>query len=158
LERLLGRSRSAILRLSEFERGNGRGLYRRALAEGWEGLIAKKADSLYKSGKRTPDWRKVKILHEQEFVIGGWTEPRHTRAYFGAFLLGVYENRGAPLVYAGHTGTGFNEKELARLMKALEPLETADCPFRPQPRTNERAHWTQPELVAQVKFTEWTAD
>ena len=67
-------------------------------SSGWEGLIAKHADSLYKSGKRTPDWRKLKIVHEQEFVIGGWTEPRQTRTYFGALLLGVYERDRARAV------------------------------------------------------------
>jgi bifunctional non-homologous end joining protein LigD len=176
LERLFGRrlgraGRPSVLRISESVRGDGRSLYRRALDGGWEGLVAKHADSRYKSGKRTPDWRKLKIVHEQEFVIGGWTEPRHTRAYFGALLLGVHEEaaRGGredrtesaagPLVYVGHTGTGFNEAELTRVMKQLRPLETARCPFRERPRkTNERPHWVQPRLVAQIKFTEWTAD
>src|SRR5262249_53996660 len=108
------------------------------------------------SGKRTPDWRKLKIVQEQEFVVGGWTDPRHTRTYFGALLLGVYD--GDRLVYAGHTGTGFNEKELARVAKLLKALETPECPFTPRPKTNERPHWVKPELVAQIKFTEWTAD
>ena len=72
-------------------RGDGRALYKRALASGWEGLIAKRADSRYRSGKRTPDWRKLKILREQEFVIGGWTEPRQSRTHFGSLILGVYE-------------------------------------------------------------------
>lgn len=158
------RSAGSILRLSETARGDGRGLYERALAGGWEGLIAKYQGSPYQSGRRTPDWRKLKIVHEQEFVIGGWTEPRHTRSYFGALLLGVHEPRAvrqkAPrkLTYVGHTGTGFNERELARLMKLLRPLETADCPFEPRPRTNERPHWVEPRLVAQIKFTEWTSD
>jgi len=142
LERLFSETGSPLLRISEMVRGDGRDLYRRALAEGWEGLIAKHAASLYKSGKRTPDWRKLKIVHEQEFVIGGWTEPRQTRSYFGALLLGVYEATPGtsdearatshprpamnhrPLVYTGHTGTGFNERELARVMKLLKPLET----------------------------------
>ena len=165
LERIFGNTGSPLLRISEMVRGNGGDLYRRALAEGWEGLIAKHAASLYKSGKRTPDWRKLKIVHEQEFVIGGWTEPRQTRSYFGALLLGVYEashQRRATshqrLRYAGHTGTGFNERELARVMKLLKPLETKECPFEPRPKTNERAHWVKPKLVAQIKFTEWTAD
>ena len=171
LERIFGRARSPILRISESVRGDGRALYKRALESGWEGLIAKHADSRYKSGKRTPDWRKLKIVHEQEFVIGGWTEPRQTRSYFGALLLGVYEKdqrrgrggRGGPnqvsgLVYVGHTGTGFNEAELARLMKLLKRLETSECPFRVRPKTNEAPHWVQPRLVAQIKFTEWTAD
>jgi len=95
-------------------------------------------------------------VHQQEFVIGGWTEPRQTRAYFGALLLGVYD--GADLVYAGHTGTGFNEKELARVMTLLKPLETPASPFKAKLKTNERPHWVRPDLVAQIKFTEWTAD
>ena len=156
LERVFGRTGSPLLRMSSVVRGDARALYKEALARGWEGLIAKHADSLYKSGKRTPDWRKMKIVHEQEFVIGGWTEPRQTRTYFGALLLGVYE-QGA-LVYVGHTGTGFNEKELARVMKLLQPRETKTSPFATTPKTNERPHWVRPELVAQIKFTEWTAD
>jgi bifunctional non-homologous end joining protein LigD len=156
LERLFARNKHAILRVSEMVRGDGRALYERAIAQGWEGLIAKRADSLYKSGKRTPDWCKVKITREQEFVVGGWTEPRQTRTYFGALLLGVYDTRG--LVYVGHTGTGFNERELARVMKLLRALETSTCPFTERPRTNERPHWVEPKLVAQIRFTEWTAD
>ncbi len=156
LERVFGGQESPILRISEQVRGDGRALHARAMSSGWEGLIAKHVDSRYKSGKRTPDWRKLKIVQEQEFVVVGWTEPRQTRAYFGALLLGVYG--GDALVYAGHTGTGFNDKELARVMKLLKPRETRECPLREQPRTNEKPHWVRPELVAQVKFTEWTAD
>jgi bifunctional non-homologous end joining protein LigD len=156
LEKVFAKTGSPMLRISDQVRGDGRALWARAMAHGWEGLIAKHAASLYKSGKRSPDWRKLKLVHEQEFVIGGWTEPRQTRAYFGALLLGVYD--GAGLVYAGHTGTGFNEKELARVMKLLKPLETPASPFAVKPKTNERPHWVRPELVAQIKFTEWTAD
>ncbi len=208
LERIFGHTQSPLLRLSEMIRGDGRALYQRALDHGWEGLIAKDAASLYKSGRRSPDWRKLKIVHEQEFVVGGWTEPRESRAYFGALLLGVYagesresnesreshesresreshESRGShespgsresnesresyesresqipnpkSLVYVGHTGTGFNESELARVMTRLKRIETTKCPFQPQPKTNERPHWVKPSLVAQIKFTEWTAD
>ena len=156
LERIFVRTESTLLRLSPQVQGDGRALYKEALARGWEGLIAKHADSLYKPGKRTPDWRKVKIHQEQEFVVGGWTEPRQSRSYFGALLLGVYE--GKDLVYAGHSGTGFNEKELARVMKLLKSLEQKECPFKDRPKTNERPHWVRPQLVAQVRFTEWTAD
>jgi bifunctional non-homologous end joining protein LigD len=156
LERVFGRTRSPLLRISEQIRGDGRALYEQALKRGWEGLIAKHAESLYSSGKRTPDWHKLKIVREQEFVIGGWTEPRQTRTYFGALLLGVYD--GADLIYVGHTGTGFNETELARLKKVLQTLETTECPFKDRPKTNERPHWVRPELVAEIKFTEWTAD
>ena len=76
LERLFGEDDSPILRISEIAHGDGRALHKRALADGWEGLIAKRADSIYQAGKRTPDWRKLKIVHEQEFVVVGWTEPR----------------------------------------------------------------------------------
>jgi len=160
LERIFGRTSSPVLRMSEMVRADGRALYKRALEHGWEGLIAKEADSPYKSGKRTSYWRKLKITHEQEFVVGGWTEPRQTRTHFGALLLGVYAEApsGSSLVYVGHTGTGFNERELTRLMKLLKPLETKACPFRERPRTNEKPHWVRPKLVAQVKFTEWTSD
>ena len=158
LERVFARTGSPLLRLSEIVRGDGRALYQRALASGWEGLIAKRADSRYASGKRTPDWRKLKIVQEQEFLIGGWTEPRHTRTYFGALLLGVHDSALSALTYVGHVGTGFDERELARLMALLTPLETKECPFRERPPSNERPHWVQPKLVAQVKFTEWTAD
>ena len=99
------RTASGILRISEMMPGDGRALYKRALASGWEGLIAKRANSTYQSGKRTPDWRKLKIVHEQEFVIGGWTEPRHTRSYFGALLLGVYERRAARSAVSSAVGS-----------------------------------------------------
>jgi len=145
-----------ILRLSRMVRGDGRKLFEEANRQHWEGLIAKHASSVYKSGKRSPDWHKIKIHHEQEFVVGGWTEPRQTRSYFGALLVGVFENK--KLIYVGHTGTGFDERELARVMPILKRLETRECPFADVPKTNERPHWIRPELVAQVRFTEWTAD
>ena len=156
LEKLFARTGSPLLRISDQVRGDGRALYAQAMAQGWEGLIAKHVASLYKSGKRSPEWRKLKIVHEQEFVIGGWTEPRNARAYFGALLLGVYD--GGALVYTGHTGTGFNEKELARVMTLLKPLETEASPFTAKLKANDRPHWVRPELVAQIKFTEWTND
>lgn len=152
----LTRAKAGVLRLSEQVRGDGRALYKRALQSGWEGLIAKHVESRYRSGKRTPEWRKLKILHEQEFVIGGWTNPRNARAYFGALLLGVYE--GDALVYVGHVGTGFDERELARVMTLLQRREARACPFADRPQTNDRPHWVTPDLVAQIKFTEWTAD
>ncbi len=147
---------SGTIRLSEQVVGDGRRLYSQALARGWEGLIAKRADSRYKSGARTPDWRKLKIVQVQEFVIGGWTEPRNARSNFGALLLGVYDGRR--LEYVGHSGTGFTEAELDRVMARLRPLESRRCPFAAIPPSNERPHWVEPKLVAQVKFTEWTTD
>jgi bifunctional non-homologous end joining protein LigD len=144
------------IRLSEQVAGDARAMYARAKDEGWEGLIAKEAGSYYEPGRRTPAWRKIKLLHEQEFVVGGWTEPRQTRTHFGALLLGVYEN--GVLKHAGHTGTGFDQKELARVSKLLKARETKQSPFSEPIKTNEPAHWVRPDLVAQVRFTEWTSD
>ncbi len=147
---------SPILRRSDVVHDDARALYRQALERGWEGLIAKDSQSVYHTGKRTRDWRKLKLVKEQEFVVGGWTEARTTGRPFGALLVGYYDE-GA-LQYAGHTGSGFNQRELERVIRLLKPLETSAPPFSTRPRTNERAHWTKPSLVAQLKFTKWTDD
>ncbi|HWQ00393.1 MAG TPA: DNA ligase D [Vicinamibacterales bacterium] len=156
LERLLGRSRTGTLRLAEQARDDGRSLRDRALAHGWEGLIAKEAQAPYWSGRRSPAWRKIKLQRRQEFVVGGWTEPRGSRRHLGALLLGVYEN--GRLRYVGHMGTGFDERELARLHELLVAREIDRSPFATPVRANERAHWVRPELVVEAKFAEWTAD
>jgi bifunctional non-homologous end joining protein LigD len=145
-----------IIRLSEQVKDDATELHARAVKEKWEGLIAKDAASTYQPGRRSPAWRKIKLQQEQEFVIGGWTEPRQTRQYFGALLLGVNEDGG--LKYAGHTGTGFDQKELARVWKLLKARESKTSPFSEKIKTNETEHWVRPELVAQIRFTEWTAD
>ena len=144
------------IRISEQVAKDGRALHARALAEHWEGLIAKDASSTYQVGRRSPAWRKIKVVHEQEFVIGGWTAPRQTRQYFGALLLGVYES--GHLKYVGHTGTGFDQKELARVWSLLKAREGSKSPFSTPVKSNEPAHWVRPDLIAQVKFTEWTDD
>jgi len=145
------------IRLSEQVAGDGRALYERAQQEGWEGLIAKDSTSTYQPGRRTPAWLKIKLLKDEEFVVGGWTEPRQTRQHFGALLLGMYDEHGA-LHYVGHTGTGFSEKELARLAKLLKAIATKTSPFAAPIASNETPHWVRPDLVAQVRFTEWTSD
>ncbi|HYT68307.1 MAG TPA: non-homologous end-joining DNA ligase [Vicinamibacterales bacterium] len=145
-----------VIRLSEQVAGDATALHARAAKEGWEGLIAKDAASTYEPGRRSPAWRKIKLVKEQEFVVGGWTEPRQTRQYFGALLLGVQE--AGRLKYVGHTGTGFDQKELARVGKLLKAREIPSSPFSERIKTNEPAHWARPDLVAQVRFTEWTAD
>jgi bifunctional non-homologous end joining protein LigD len=156
LEKYLERHLSDTLRISEQAAGDGRPLDKRAHREGWEGLIVKDASSVYQSGRRSPAWRKYKLQNQEEFVVGGWTEPRNSRLRFGALLLGQYE--GSRLVYVGHTGTGFDQKELDRVWKLLKPLEVRQSPFSEPFKTNEPPHWARPELVAQVRFTEWTAD
>ena len=160
LEKLLKPVISDTLRLSEQVAGDARALDERAHKEGWEGLIAKEARAPYHSGRRSPSWRKIKLVQQQEFVIGGWTTPRQTRQYFGALLLGVHDSKkkDGSLTYVGHTGTGFDQAELQRVWKLLKARETSESPFSERIKSNEPAHWVRPDLVAQVRFTEWTND
>lgn len=157
LEQLFTRRTTPGIRLSEQVIGDGRALHARATANGWEGLLAKRLAAPYHSGRRTPDWRKLKLVRHQTCVIGGWTNPRGTRPFFGALLLGVYDSAGR-LEYVGHTGAGFTDAELGRVWKKLHAIHSRACPFARQPRTNEKPHWVKPQFVAEVKFTEWTAD
>lgn len=123
---------------------------------GFEGVIAKHLDSRYESGRRSKSWRKVKHQRRQEFVVGGWVPGQGGRANrIGALLLGVYDADGA-LRYAGKVGTGFSEAELERLAAVLLPRPSDTSPFagRDLPRD---ARFVNPELVVEVRFTEWTA-
>jgi bifunctional non-homologous end joining protein LigD len=153
--RLAG-STTATIRIGDQVAGDGHDLERRARDAGWEGLIVKEAASVYESGRRSMAWRKLKLTKQQEFVIGGWSDPRHSRAHFGALLLGVHEN--GRLIYVGHTGSGFTGAELSRVAKLLAARAIDTCPFAGRPPSNERPHWVRPDLVAEVKFTEWTMD
>jgi bifunctional non-homologous end joining protein LigD len=148
--------RTDTLRISDVG-DDGAAMLRNARRNDWEGIIAKQADALYKPGERTRSWLKLKIERRQEFVVGGWTEPRRSREHFGALLLGYYDQNGT-LVYAGHTGTGFTRDTLSELSRRLKRIERKTSPFEPAPRTNEPAHWVKPELVVEIKFTEWTGD
>jgi bifunctional non-homologous end joining protein LigD len=148
---------SSMIRLSDLVTDDGRRLLTQAEEEGWEGLIAKDGQSPYLSGKRTTAWRKIKLQRSQEFVIGGYTEPRRSRQHFGSLLLGYFDDRGA-LRYAGNVGTGFDQKELDRVAAQLAAKSTAKSPFADRVRTAEPSHWVRPELVTEVRFTEWTSD
>jgi bifunctional non-homologous end joining protein LigD len=128
----------------------------RVRRDGWEGVIAKRTDSPYQPGVRSKAWLKLKVEHRQEFVVGGWTEPRNTREYIGALLLGYFD--GDRFKYVGHTGGGFTRAGLKTMHQRLSRLERKTPPFEHPPRTNERAHWVRPEVVVEVKFNEWTAD
>ncbi|HEY1368939.1 MAG TPA: non-homologous end-joining DNA ligase [Gaiellaceae bacterium] len=143
------------LQTSEAWQGESERRFAEACRSGWEGLIAKRADAPYVRG-RSRDWLKLKCVLEQEFVIGGYTDPAGSRTDFGALLVGYYE--GDRLRYAGKVGTGYRAATLAELGARLRKLETRESPFadaRPIPRGT---HWTRPELVAQIGFAEWTAD
>ena len=132
----------------------GEELFREACAKGWEGLIAKRADSPYVHS-RSGDWLKLKCSFEQELVIGGFTPPQGSREHFGALLVGYHE-RGE-LRFAGKVGTGFSARTLADLGARLEALETADSPFAGDGLPRE-ARWVEPRLVGQFAFGEWTRD
>ncbi|HWA53597.1 MAG TPA: non-homologous end-joining DNA ligase [Solirubrobacterales bacterium] len=142
------------IRYTTHRNEHGEQYYREACAKGWEGLIAKRADSPYAS-RRSGDWLKFKCSREQELVIGGFTPPQGSRQRFGALLVGYYE--GNDLRYAGKVGTGFTERVLADLGARLERLRTDRSPFSDGGLPRE-ARWVRPELVGQFGFSEWTGD
>ena len=136
---------------------NGTRMLERARRGGWEGVIAKRSAARYVPGARSRDWLKLKLQHRAEFVIGGYTEPRRTRPYLGAILLGYFDDEDG-LRYVGHTGGGFNRESLREMYEQLHRIEQPESPFTNTPRTNERAHWVKPRVVVEVKFAEWTSD
>ena len=142
--------------LSDHIEEHGVAFFNLVSQRGLEGIIAKDARSPYQEGQRSAYWLKVKTHLRQEAVIGGFTQPRGGRKNFGALLLGVYE--GDELIYIGHTGSGFNERDLAEIRSKLEPLIQKNCPFKNRPVANAPVRWVQPELVCEVTFSEWTAD
>jgi bifunctional non-homologous end joining protein LigD len=142
--------------MSEVLRGKGSAMVERAAKAGWEGVIAKEASSAYEPGQRSRSWLKLKVEYRQEFVVGGYTEPRNSRQHIGALLLGYYEK--GKLIYAGHTGGGFTRSGLSEMYKRLSPLVRKSSPFATTPKTNERAHWVTPKIIVEVKFSEWTSD
>jgi len=144
------------LRFTEHTDTDGEVYYRQACASGWEGVIAKRADAPYRAG-RSRDWLKFKCEAGQEFVIGGFTDPRGTRTGFGALLLGYYDP-GHVLVYAGKVGTGFTRQTLDRLHARLAGLEQDQPSFDRGRLPRSGVHWVQPLLVAEVGFSEWTTD
>jgi len=145
---------NGALRFTVHRRRDGEQLFREACQHGWEGLIAKRADAAYVHG-RSREWLKFKCSAEQELVIGGYTAPRGARSDLGALLLGHYE-RGR-LRYAGKVGTGFTRETLRDLASRLDPLRQGRSPFSDEVR-EPTATWVQPQLVAQVAFSEWTRD
>jgi bifunctional non-homologous end joining protein LigD len=152
----VGKRTSTYLRVTESVEDDGKKMLEKARRQGWEGIIAKRMDSRYEPGKRTPAWLKLKIEFREEFVVGGYTEPRNSREYIGALLLGYFD--GDRFIYVGHTGGGFTRQSLNDMYKRLKPLERKTSPFEETPKTNEKVHWVKPAVVVEVKFNEWTAD
>jgi bifunctional non-homologous end joining protein LigD len=142
------------LRFTTHRDTEGEDYFRNACRKGWEGVIAKNGDSVYVS-RRTRDWLKFKCKKEQEFIVGGYTEPHGSRVGFGALVLGYYG--GGRLVYAGKVGTGFDRARLQRLGEKLAGLTMPISPFDGR-LPLKGVHWVRPKLVAQIAFTEWTRD
>jgi bifunctional non-homologous end joining protein LigD len=142
------------LRWTPHRNRDGEALFKDACRKGWEGVIAKRADSPY-SSSRSKDWQKFKCEAGQELVIGGFTAPRGSRTEFGALLLGHYD--GMSLRYAGKVGTGFDTETLQSIGAQLRELTISNSPFADPSSIKERSvSWVKPEMVAQVGFTEWT--
>ena len=154
------RTRKALnsIRYSEHWIGQGDELYQESCRKGLEGIISKKANQPYRSG-RSRDWLKVKCSKSQEFVIGGFTEPAGSRSGLGALLVGVHDEQGN-LRYGGRVGTGFTQQSLKELRSRLNSLERKSPPFINPPKGAESrgVHWVEPKLVGAVAFAEWTTD
>jgi bifunctional non-homologous end joining protein LigD len=153
--------RQKVVQVSEpFD--DGEALYRAAVEQRFEGIVAKRARSPYQPGRRSRDWLKIKTHGNEEFVIGGYTKGEGRRANsFGSLLLGEYDD-DRTLRYVGNVGTGFSEREIERLLRLLRPLETATPPFDPVPKPPRvrkgDIRWVEPRLVAQIEFVERTHD
>ena len=159
LEQLVDTSRGGIALSPQFDDG---GLLLQAAAEqGLEGVVAKRLDSRYQPGRRSPDWRKVKVKGRQEVVVAGYTKGQGRRSQgFGALVVGVHEAGG--LRWAGNVGTGFSDAEIKRLRDLMRPLERAESPFADVPKMprvrRSDVVWLEPRLVAEVEFVEWTRE
>jgi bifunctional non-homologous end joining protein LigD len=163
------KSADGVIRYSASLEGPVIKLLKQAKKLGLEGLIGKRNDSVYEAGRRSGAWIKLKLHHEQEMVIGGYTGPEGSRSHFGALLVGFYE--GLSLRFAGKVGTGFNDALLKELYSRLQKIGQGNCPFTNLPEEKsgrygggmtaaemKRCHWVKPKLVGEVKFSEWTRD
>lgn len=157
-ELLKGAAKDTRIRFSDHVIGHAEKFFQRACSTGLEGIISKRKQSPYRTG-RVRDWLKIKCHASQEFVLGGFTEPSGARIGFGALLLGVHNDRGE-LIYTGKVGTGFNSRLLAELRARLEKIEQPKAPFVNPPRLPRRegVHWIDPRYAAEIEFTGWTRD
>jgi bifunctional non-homologous end joining protein LigD len=144
------------VRYSEHQLEKGKQLYSAAVEKGLEGIVGKEIESPY-TGNRTSSWLKFKIVNELDAVVVGWTAPRRTRQYFGALVLALYDDK-KELQFIGSAGTGFDQKTQKSLLAQLEKLKVAHSPLRVPPKLREHVDWVRPEMVAQIKFANWTED
>jgi bifunctional non-homologous end joining protein LigD len=143
-----------VIQFSDHYAEKGLDLFEAAKRRGLEGIVAKKRGSAYEE-KRSTNWLKIKITQRQECVIGGYTDPEGSREYFGALVLGLYDPRGR-LIHVGQAGTGFDQKTLKEIFAGLQPLKTKQNPFYGEIGGLRKVHFVRPELVAEIKFAEWT--
>ena len=153
LERMLHANER--FRYSDHQLEHGKELFALAKESGLEGIVAKRADSVYVSD-RSANWAKLKVTQTLDAVIGGWTEARTETIPFGSLLLGLYQ--GKKLQFIGHVGSGFDAKRHAELRARLKELMVSACPFEGVPETNEKPTWVKPVVVARVKFSGWTQE
>jgi bifunctional non-homologous end joining protein LigD len=142
------------VRYSDHYENQGKALFEMARAKGLEGILAKKRDSIYQE-RRSTDWLKIKIRHQLEAVIGGYTEPEGSRAHFGSIVLGLYDKQGR-LIHVGQAGSGFDQKSLEDIWQMLKKRETKKNPFYGEVEALRKVYWVKPELVAQIEYAEWT--
>ena len=145
---------SALVRYSDHHLEHGVALYEAARQQGLEGIVAKRRNSCYEQ-KRSREWLKMKITRRQECVIGGYTDPRGGREHFGSIILGLYDEKGR-LLHVGQAGSGFTEKTHEDMWRRLQKLKVDKNPFANKVESTRGTHWVKPELVAEIKFSEWT--
>ncbi len=142
------------LRYSDHYEAQGVALFEIARQKKLEGILAKRSASCYEE-RRSRDWLKIKIRHQMECVVGGYTQPEGTRAHFGSLVLGLYDKERR-LIHVGQVGSGFDQKLLGELIKELKRRETKKNPFYGDVEALRKVTWVKPELVAQVEYAEWT--
>ena len=143
-----------VVQFSDHYAEKGLDLFDAAKQRGLEGILAKKRKSIYEE-QRSRDWLKIKITQRQECVIGGYTDPEGSREYFGALVLGLYDLKGR-LIHVGQVGTGFDHKTLKEIFARLQPLKTKQNPFYGEIGGLRKVQFVRPEVVAEIKFAEWT--
>ena len=142
------------VRYSDHHIGQGTALYKAAATKQLEGIVAKRRRSCYME-KRSREWLKMKITQQQECVIGGYTDPRGSRGHFGSVILGLYDHQGQ-LIHVGQAGSGFTEASHADMWQRLQKVKSNRNPFHGEVQTGRGMHWVKPQMVAEIKFTEWT--
>jgi len=147
---------AAGVQLGSYVEAEGTALFTLTKEKGMEGIIAKRKESIYRPGKRTSDWLKIKARLQQEFVVGGFTAPKGSRKYLGAVVIGAYTK--GKLWHYGYAGSGFTEKGLKDAVDRMKPLFTDKCPFVNPPNIKEKIQWVRPKLVCEVEYAELTAD